>query len=299
MIRVLLCVVLSCVAACGRHAGPAVPETNPSAARRIVCGNAAAAEFVCPLVGAERLAGLPEQADEYVSIDLRSNGFERVPRFSRYVTEAVLALRPDLVVTHAWQSVDTTNLLRSQQVGVIVLPSATSYEEIRATLESLGARLGAEERAREIVADLDRRVAGLAAGAAGRSALRAMIYTNDGSGGTTAGAHTTPDTFLRLAGMRNAAAEAGLVGHVALEFERLLALDPDVLIVARLARGDGGSPTRTVVENAPALESLRARKLGRIVEISALQMAADSPPIVAAAEAVAREVDRLLAGEQR
>lgn len=286
-------VVLMLSLSCSREsAGASAP--SPSTARRIVCGNAAATEFVCRLVEPERVAAFPEQADDYVSIDLKAGGFERVPRFSRYVTETLLALAPDLVVTHEWQSADTTSVLRSQGVHVIVLKSATSYEEIRTTLTDLGRQLGAEERAAAIVSELDSRVAALGVSARKRAGLRALVYTNDGTGGSTAGAKTTPDTIIKLAGMKNAAAEAGLTGHVTLDFERLLALDPDVLIVSKLSRGDGGSPTRAVVESSPALANLRARKLGQIVEISAAMMAADSPPIIDAAELVVLDVDELL-----
>jgi iron complex transport system substrate-binding protein len=280
--------------ACSRAADASKP-TAPSGARRIVCGNAAAAEFVCRLVAPERVVGIPEQADDYVSIDLKSGGFERATRFPRYVTEIVLALAPDLVVTHEWQSADTTSILRSQGIPVIVLKSATSYADIRATLADLGTRFGTEARAAEIVRGLDARVETLRSTGGKRAGLRALVYSNDGTGGSTAGANTTPDTMIHLAGMRNAAAEAGLAGHVPLDFERLLAIDPDVLIVSKLSRGDGGSPTRAVIESSPALATLRAKKLGRIVEISAALMAADSPPIVDGAEQVAAEVDRLLA----
>jgi iron complex transport system substrate-binding protein len=259
-----------------------------------VCANAAATEFVCRLVSPDRVVGIPEQADDYVSLDLRSGGFERIPRFSRYATETLLALGPDLVVTHEWQSIDTTNILRSQGVQVIVLKSATSYADIRATLTDLGERFAAGPRAARIVQELDARVEALRASGGARAGLRALVYTNDGTGGSTAGAGTTPDTIIRLAGLKNAAAEAGLSGHVTLDFERLLAIDPDVLIVSKLARGDGGSPTRSVVESSPALATLRARRLGRIVEVSAALMAADSPPIVDGAEFVARAVDSLL-----
>ncbi|MDZ4773813.1 MAG: ABC transporter substrate-binding protein [Planctomycetota bacterium] len=264
-------------------------------ARRIVCGNAAAAEFVCRLVAPERVVGLPEQADDYVSINLKTGGFERATRFSRYVTEALIALGPDLVVTHEWQNADTTNILRSQGIRTIVLKSATSYEDIRATLVDLGTQLGATARANEIANDLDTRIEKLRSTAGTRSTLRALIYTNDGTGGSTAGANTTADTMIRLSGMKNAAADAGLISHVTLDFERLLAIDPDVIIVSKLSRGDGGSPTRVVLESSSALASLRARKLGRIVEISAVLMSADSPPLVDAAELVASAVDSLLA----
>lgn len=285
------------VLACSHEGGQALPSDGTKA-RRIVCGNAAAAEFVCRLVAPERVVGLPEQADDYVSIDLKTGGFERATRFSRYVTEPLVALAPDLIVTHEWQSADTTHVLRSQGIQMIVLKSATRYEDIRETLTDLGQRLGAVPRATEIVRELDARVEKLRASSGTRSTMRALIYTNDGTGGSTAGAKTTQDTMIRLAGMKNAAAEAGLSGHVALDFERLLDIDPDVVIVSKLSRGDGGSPTRVVLESSPALASLRARKLERIVEMSAALMAADSPPIVDAAEFIAAEVDRLLAGKR-
>ncbi|MBL8860124.1 MAG: ABC transporter substrate-binding protein [Planctomycetes bacterium] len=300
MPRLLVCAGLALTAAACGDSAPATPVTAASGpARRIVCANAAAAEFVCRLVPPERVAGIAEQADDYVSIDLKAGGFERVPRFPRYVAEALLVLAPDLVVTHEWQSQDTTSILRSQKVDVLVLKSATSYEDIRDTLLDLGQRFAVLPRAEEIVLALDIRVEALRAQASKRAAHTALVYTNDGTGGTTAGAHTTPDTILRLVGLKNAAAEAGLTGHVALDFERLLTLDPDFLIVSSPARGDVGSATKSVVESAPALAGLRARKQGRIVVITATLMAADSPPIVDAAEAVARAVDALLAEPPR
>ena len=285
--------------ACGPDASspPAPAATSGAHARRIVCGNAAATEFVCRLVDADRLAGLPDQADGWGSLDLRSHGFEKVPRFAHYTAEPVLGLAPDLVVTHAWQNADTTHVLRGRGIDVEVLVSATSYDDIRATMTSLGRRLGAEERAAAAVAELDARVKALRDGAQPRSAIRVLVYANNGTGGSTAGANTTPDTMLRLSGVRNAAADAGLVGHVNLDFERLIAIDPDFLLVSSPARGEGGSPTQAVVESSAALANLRARRPGRILVISPAWMSADSPPLVDAAEFVAREVDRVLAAE--
>lgn len=275
--------------------GPAPGAGGP--ARRIVCGNAAAAEFACRLVGADRVVGLPSQADEWGSMDLRTRGFESVARFAHYTAENVLVLAPDLVVTHAWQNPDTTSILRGRGIDVVVLKSATSYADIRDTLLELGGRLGAAEEARVQVDALDARVHALAAGAAPRGAFTAMAYANNGTGGTTAGANTTPDTLIRLAGLRNAAAEGGLVGHVALDVERLLALDPDFLVVASPASGEGGSPTRAWFEAAAGLERLKARRGGHVVVLSPAWMSADSPPLVDAAEFLAREVDRVLDAE--
>lgn len=291
-----IAVCLSLIAvSCGRGSEPSAAASAPSkAAQRIVCANSAAAEFVCRLVGPERLAGLPEQLDDYSVFDARHGGYEKVPRISRYVAEPVLALEPDLVVTHDWQSADTTNVLRSSGIDVLVLQSARGYPDIRETLFQLGKRFDAEPRAAQIVAELDGRVEKLRAGARGRSGVDALVYANDGTGGTTAGKNTTADAMIRLAGLVNAASQDGIVEHVPLDFERLISIDPDFLVVGAPARGEGGSATKSVVESSAALAGLKARKPGHIIVLPAALMSADSPPLVDAAEMLAREVDRVL-----
>lgn len=288
-------VLLACLALSScRHDAP-LPTTAKGPPQRIVCANTASTEFVCRLVSADRIAAFPEQVDAYSTLDLRSHGFEKVTRFPRYVAEAVLALKPDIVLTHEWQNAQTTSVLRGQGIDVVVLKSAQSYEDIRDTLVELGRRLQCEENAAKVVAGLDERVAQLRAGASTRSMLRAMVYSNDGTGGSTAGAHTTVDTMIRLAGLKNASAEAGIVDHVPLDFERLITIDPDVLVVSAPARGEGGSATKAVVESTAALAGLKAVKSKWIVVLPAPLMSADSPPLIDGAELIAREVDRLMA----
>jgi iron complex transport system substrate-binding protein len=291
--------LVSALAGCGRAPegeAPAIARTGPAV--RIVPGNTAAAEFLAVLLGeggAGRLAALPEQVDGYSSFDFKTGAWSRLPRFSRYAPEPLIALHPDLVVTHEWQAVETTQVLRSQGMPIVVLRSARSYEDIRGTLERLGRELGLEDRAGKVVADLDRRIAKLREGSAARSALRTLEYSNDGTGGWTAGSETTADTLIRLAGMRNAAAEAGLKSHVSVDFERLLTIDPDVIVVGAPARDEVGSPTRGLLETTAALASLSAVKQHRIAVLPAALLSSDSPGLVDAAERLAAEVDRMLA----
>jgi iron complex transport system substrate-binding protein len=240
---------------------------------------------------------LPEQIDDYSVFDARHGGYEKVQRFPRYVAESILTLQPDLVVTHTWQSSDTTNVLRSQGIEVLVLDSAQSYEDIRETLYEVGGRLDVRQQASEIVNGLDARVEKLREGAALRSGHSALVYSNDGTGGSTAGRRTTADTMIHLSGLTNAAAQADIEGHVPLDFERLITIDPEFLIVASPARGEGGSATKAVVESSAVLSGLKARRPGHIIVIPAALMSADSPPIVDAAELIAREIDRVLGGK--
>jgi iron complex transport system substrate-binding protein len=315
-VRALTAIALvACASACSRSADPsaaAASPANPSGAseidlypalasppQRVVAANAAAAEFIAPLLGPERIAAIPEQVDAYASYDFRSHGFENVKRFARYTAETLITLRPDLVVTHAWQAAETTTVLREQGTPVLVLRSATSYADVRSTMGVCAHVLGLEKEGERVVADLDRRVASLRERAQRRAQsrpilTRALVYYNDGTGGWVAGTDTTADALLGLAGLRNAAEDAGLRRHVSVDFEKLLAIDPDVIIVGAQARDETGSATKNVLENARPLSGMRAIREHRIAVLSPALLSSDSPCLVDGAEALASALDAML-----
>ncbi len=171
-------------------------------------------------------------------------------------------------------------MLKDGGIPVLTLGSGTSYADLRAAIEKLGTALQREERARTALAALDARVAELARQRARFAGVRALVYTNDGAGGWASGSNTTADTMLTLAGFANAGQD--LQGHANLGFERLLLIDPDLIVTGAQARGEKGSTTRSVIERADALASLRARR-------------SDSQHIVDAAEKLQAEAARVLA----
>lgn len=293
-------IALLCGPSCGPSAGSAVDpsaSTPHSTPQRIVAANTAAAEFLATILGDEgvgRIAALPEQVDAYSNLDFGRPPWSAIARFARYDPEPLITLRPDLVVTHAWQSADTTHILRTQAIPVFVLPSARNYEDIRASLAALGKAVGAEDRAARAVATLDERIAKLRAGSKRREGLRVLDYSNDGTGGWTAGLDTTADAMIRLAGMRNASAEASIRGNTRLDSERLLTIDPDLIVVGAPARDETGSPTKGVLEGVAEYASLSAVKNRRIVVLPAALLSSDSPCLVDAAERLASEVDLVL-----
>lgn len=289
----LLAVAMGCGSQEAVHGSATTDAARKGAPQRLLPTTAAAAEFLAVLVPAARFVALPEQVDDFSSMDFRHDGFENVPRFSRYVAEPLIALRPELIVTHAWQAAETTYVLRQSGIDVLVLDSASSYDDVRATILGLGERLGVADHAREVARALDERIARVRSGAAQRASWRALVYSNDGSGGWTAGSGTTVNTLLAMVGLRNAAADDGLSGHVAIDFERVVGLAPDVFVVSAPGKGDGDIATIGVLEKAEALANLPAIRAHRVAVISSALLTSDSPTLVDAAEALAREIDRL------
>ena len=280
------------VLGCSREPAPAPRLDGPP--RRLVPTTVAAAELLSLVAGPEDVLALPEQVDDYSAQDFQSGGWEKLPRFAHYVAEPLLVLRPGLVVNHRWQAAETTALLQSKGVPVLTLESGVTWNEVRQSLLDLGRALQREERARAALAALDERVEALALRRRAGDKATALVYSNDGSGDSAAGSHTTADTIVQLAGLSNAAAAAGIEGHVELGFERLLLLDPDLIVTAAQARGESGSATRRVIESTPALAGLRARREGRLVELPAALLSSDSQHIVDAAERLQAEAARVL-----
>ena len=304
--------LLLALAACGPASevgGGAVEALAQAApapqARRIVPASARAIEFLADLVGPERVAGLPEQGFEYATLGADEARWKELPRFTAYVAEPVLALGPDLVLCDPWQSVDTNQRLAEAGVRVVLLPDTVAWREGARVLEELGRVLGVDERARESVAGLERRVAALAERTASRGRLRAMSYSNFGGQGFGAGTDTTIDEILRLAGLENAAATAGRVGHVSMSFEELILIDPDVIVVGTPLHtdaghaGDRGGASEAVLLSEPSLAGLRAVRGQRIARLAPGLMACASQRVVDAAEALATELERLDAEAKR
>lgn len=307
MSRTILLLCLMGLGACGPSEAPrtgslqslATAEPAPQS-RRIVPASARGIEFLADLVGPERVAALPEQGFEYATLGEDAARWRDLPRFTAYLAEPLLALAPDLVLCDPWQSVDTNQRLVEAGVRVVVLPDTIAWHEGAKVLEELGRVLGVEERARAVVGDLDTRAATLAHRfASNKHRRRALCYSNFGSQGFGAGQGTTIDHILTLAGLVNAAAEAGRVGHVNLTFEELLLLDPDVIVVSAPLHtdvghaGDRGGASEAVLLSEPSLAGLRAVRERRIARLSPGLYACASHRVVDAAEALVAELGRL------
>jgi len=265
--------------------------------RRILPANAATFDLVSALVPPGRVAAVPQAAAGYSRLDELGAAWQALPRFSGYTAEVVLDLRPDLVLVHNWQSPEATALVRGDGIAVLVGPLPQRWSDIVDTLRLLGRVLDAEEQAASVLADLERRRTALETAPYRARDLRALSYSNLGAGGTTAGAGTTTDVLFDLAGLRNAAAEAGLVGHVSIDHERLFALDPDLILVGAVdaaeVPGAGPGPSAAYLLEQPDLAALPAIANRRIVRLPARLFTTASQELLRAAERLSEEVERL------
>ena len=110
--------------------------------------------------------------------------------------EAVLALRPTLVLAAPWGARATLDALARRGVTVERIDPPTDFASIRATTRHLGARLGASARAEALLAAMDEVLAVPRTAQGGAIALEPR--------GLTAGPGSLRDAVLRAAGLTNA-----------------------------------------------------------------------------------------------
>jgi iron complex transport system substrate-binding protein len=272
--------------------------TVPARPVRIVAATSRAIDYLAALCEPERIVGFPEQALEYATLDpAQEAALSGATRFHAYVAEPVLRLQPDLVVADVWQSADTHARLRASRIPHLVLPQSLTWSDARALLLALGRVVDREEVAERLVSDGDARIATLAEAVKGRVRLRAVAYSNFGAQGFSAGSGTSIHEIIELAGLENAVAADGGVGHLDMTFERLLRLDPDVIVVSAPLNapsahtGDRGGASEAILLGEPGLAGLRAVRDRRIVALPAGLFATASYRLVHAAETLAALVE--------
>lgn len=178
--------------------------------------------------------------------------------------EEIVSLQPDLVVASPFGNPDLLAHLRGAGITLVVADLVSSVDAHEENIRFLAYLYGEEARGEALIQEVRGRIERLERGVAsvppeGRPRVLVLV------GPSAAGAGTNEDGVLKLAGARNAAAEAGVVGNREISLEMIPVIDPDVIVVTEPdpARPTLGEP----ILRHPALQELRAIRENRIVRV--------------------------------
>jgi iron complex transport system substrate-binding protein len=196
--------------------------------------------------------------------------------------EAIVELRPDLVVGPS--GVASQRLAESLAARGIAswFPRTESLAEIDALLVGLGARTGHAEQARRVVADLDAREQAITAATATAPRPRVLMVVGLGPV-VAAGPASFADEMIRCAGARNVLVDGPAWPVVG--FERIVELDPDVVVDASALEGAG---VARIAAGAPGWSGVRAVREGRVVALSDPRVLRPGPRIAEGLAVLAR-----------
>lgn len=208
------------------------PGREPAAtgpARRVVTLTPSSTEIVAAAGGLDRLVGV----DRYSTHPPAVAALPRVGDFLSPSLEAILALRPDLVVLDRLQH-ETADQLAAAGIRTVSL-DVHRIADVEAGLASVGDALGTRVQADRSIAALSAAVAATRARASGRARVRTLIIVDrqpDGlRGAVAAGPGSYLDELVALAGGDNVMAVTG-VRYPRLTADRIVEAAPTVILDA-------------------------------------------------------------------
>lgn len=275
MARALHALVLALLVASlpGCKDRPALPA--PTTSDRIVSLAPNVTELLFALGAGDRVVG----ATRYCDQPPEARAIPRIGGFVDPSFEAVLARRPDLVLGIDDPGIRTFHeRLRAAGVPVLAL-RMQSLDEIRAATKELGARIGREPAAKELVGAMDARLDAIGRAIAGRARPRVLAVFGRRPL-VVAGGGSYPDALIERAGGVNVAGGSAIQWPT-WSMEEVLRAAPAVLIDCTM----GSEAEATSWEDWAAVPAVRD---GRVVRIDDQSLLRPGPRIPDALLALAR-----------
>ncbi len=201
---------------------PPQQPTAPAQPQRVVSLDYCADQFVLKLADRAQIAAVsPDAGKDFSFMRAAAPGMPIV----RSTAEDVLAQRPDLVVRSYGGGPGVAHLLARAGVPVAQLGYAGDFDGVRANVRAMAAALGHPARGEALIAEMDSRLAAVAAQeGTGRSAL----YLTPA--GVTTGAGSLVHVLIEAAGLENFEHQPG---WRPIPLERLAREQPDLIAFAR------------------------------------------------------------------
>jgi iron complex transport system substrate-binding protein len=234
-----------------------------AAPQRVVSTFLCTDEYVFRLVPRPQIAALSfEATDRRPVVSTIADAARDVPVI-RPSTETVLALHPDLVVMYAGTNTRLHTNLKSAGIPVLDVPWANSLADVRKVTLMLGDKFGTPQRARALLAEMDRKITAAEARAP-RPPVQAILFEPQGY----ATVQGITEDVMRVAGVRDAAPRKALTRAGTLPVEAVIAAAPELLILGGEVRS--GSARAYAVLHHPALRALEGRSHMEFADLTPL-----------------------------
>ena len=222
----------------------AAPKAEPAAAR-IVSLTPSATEVVAALGATSLLVGV----DQYTTYPPEAAALPRVGTFLAPDVEAILRLRPTLVIVDDIHTA-VAGSLHDLGIATIDCPMHT-VADVRTSLTRVGEKLGKADAARTVIAGIDQAIADVRARRHGGPRPRVMAVIDREPTGlgylVVGGPGSWHDELLTLVGADNALATAPS-RYPKLSLEEVLRAAPDIVVDTTF----GADPARAQADWAPA-----------------------------------------------
>jgi iron complex transport system substrate-binding protein len=196
--------------------------------QRIVSLTPATTEILFAVGAGSQVVG----RDEFSDYPAEAKSLDSVGgSMGQYSTEAIVALKPDLVIAGEINTPELVKSLEDLGLTVYYLKNPTTLEEMYTKVETIGQITGHDTT--DLIASLKSRVAAVDAKLANITDRPAVFYEIDASDATkpyTAGAGTFIDLLIQRAGGVNIGSTAK-DQYPQLSLEQIVALNPSIIVL--------------------------------------------------------------------
>ena len=187
-------------------------------------------EMLLGLVSENRIAGLSGKINEDKEI---SNIVDKAKKFPKVESneEVLISLNPDLIIAADWITKKNDDIGATIGAKVYYYKTPSNYEEQKKVIRDLANLVEEKENGEKIIKNMDNRLKALQNKIAKNykgAKPRILIYT---SFGTTSGKNTTFNDMVKLINGVNVVAEAGVDRFKDISKEKIIELNPDIIIV--------------------------------------------------------------------
>jgi iron complex transport system substrate-binding protein len=274
---ILLSLTALLIAGCRHESAPAPPAPKPVRIASLTLGTD---EILSELVPPERIACVTYLADDWEISNVAGFYPSQVPRLRDSDPERIIALNPDLVFVAPYNSADFLKVIERSGLPLYRNDAVSSIDQIETGILDIGKRVGEEARAEDLVQRLRNRRKRLAEKVKDVPRRPRVLFW---SAGMTAGTQTTIDDIIREAGGVNVAAEKNLSGPAEIAPERVIAADPDYILLSHWT----ADARENRIENHPLLRNLRAVQEKRVIVIEGRTLTSVSQFVLDGAEQLA------------
>jgi iron complex transport system substrate-binding protein len=207
-----------------------------------------------------------------------------VPRVGA-TAERLLALDPDLTIVASFTAEETHRMLERAGVPRLTLTGFSTFDDYRRSVRAIGAAVGAEDKGADLVAAFDARLESIEARRP-PAPWRTVVSWEDGA---VPGSQTTFDDAARSAGLENLAARE-LAGHGRVSMERLVAWDPELIVIACKDEVCDDATARFL--ERPGAAQTKAGRTGGVLPIAASALYATGSGMLELVQALSERADR-------
>ena len=246
-------------------------------------------EILLGLVSENRIAGLSGKINEDKEI---SNIVDKAKKFPKVESneEVLISLNPDLIIAADWITKKIDDIGATIGAKVYYYKTPSNYEEQKKVIRDLANLVEEKENGEKIIKNMDNRLKALQNKIAKNykgAKPRILMYT---SFGTTSGKNTTFNDMVKLINGVNVVAEAGVDRFKDISKEKIIELNPDIIIVPIAKKYDNVAKVSKLFFEDPSLKNVKAIKNKKVYFVQYKDISATSQYMIDNIENLAKVV---------